>query len=127
MSLDVSDERFVELIGQALDELPQEYVQRMLQDVAVVWENDPSEEQRKELKLHGNQTLFGLYQGVPRTQRDFAGFGPPQVPDKITIFKNPILSYCNTEAELRNQVKKTVWHEMAHYFGLDHKRIYELE
>lgn len=122
--LHVSDSEFETLIGQALDELPEKYVSRLLQQVAVTWDDEPSPEQREELKLRHNQSLFGLYEGVPLTQRYNAG--ERILPDKITIFKHPMLEYCHDMAELKEQIKKTVWHEMAHFFGLDHPRIHEL-
>lgn len=122
--IQVSDQEFESLIGNALDELPEEYVRRLLQHVVVTWEDEPSAEQRHELKLRHNQALFGLYEGLPLTQRYLAG--EKIVPDRITIFKEPITSYCRDMAELKQQIRKTVWHEMAHYFGLDHDRIYEL-
>lgn len=112
------------MIGQALDELPEEYVSRLLQHVVVTWEDEPSAEQRQSLKLRHNDSLFGLYEGLPLTQR-YSG-ADKIIPDKITIFKDPILAYCRDMAELKDQIKKTVWHEMAHYFGLDHDRIHEL-
>ncbi len=123
--LQISDKQFEDLIGQALDELPQEYVQRLLKDVAVTWADDPTPAQREQLKLRHDQTLFGLYEGLPLTQR-YNGMHKI-TPDKITIFKHPVLSVSPSEYALRNQIKNTVWHEMAHYFGLDHKRIHELE
>lgn len=125
MMQDVSDEEFGDLIGQALDSLPKDYVNRLLKDVAVTWEDDPSPEQRRELKLRCNQTLFGLYQGKPLSQR-YNGYGK-LTPDKITIFKNPILRASPNMRVLKEQIRHTVWHEMAHYFGLDHDRIHELE
>jgi predicted Zn-dependent protease with MMP-like domain len=68
--------------------------------------------------------LFGLYEGVPLPQR----FGTTKLlPDKITLFKLPLLRYSRDLEELRDRVAKTVWHEVAHYFGLDHRRIHELE
>jgi predicted Zn-dependent protease with MMP-like domain len=123
--LDISDDEFTKLIGEALDALPQEYVQRLLQSVAVTWEDEPAPEQRKELKLRGNETLFGLYEGLPLTDR-YNGV-TKITPDKITIFKGPITSYCHDYAGLKDQIKRTVWHEMAHYFGLDHDAIHKLE
>jgi predicted Zn-dependent protease with MMP-like domain len=122
--LEISDEAFEDMIGQALDELPEEYVKRLLEKVVVTWEYEPSPEQREELKLRHGDSLFGLYEGLPLTQR-YVG-GDKITPDKITIFKHPIVGYCHDMAELKDQIKKTVWHEMAHYFGLDHPRIYEL-
>lgn len=123
--LSISDDQFADLIDEALGELPQEYVKRMQEAVAIVWEDEPTEEQREQLKLHANETLFGLYEGLPLPQR-YSGY-TKITPDKITIFKNPILHYCHDMRELKEQIKHTVWHEMAHYFGLDHKRIHELE
>ena len=122
--MDISDQQFQDMIGQALDELPEKYVSRLLQHVVVTWEHQPSPEQRHQLQLRSNQMLFGLYEGVPLTQR-YVG-GTPVLPDKITIFKQPMLDYCHDMTSLKEQIKKTVWHEMAHYFGLDHKRIHEL-
>lgn len=122
--LEITDDQFADMVGKALDELPQEYVQRLLKDVAVTWEDEPTPEQRIQLQLRDDQSLFGLYEGVPLTQR-YVG-GTKLTPDKITIFKYPILNYCHTMDELKDQIKKTVWHEMAHFFGLNHKRIHEL-
>lgn len=123
--LHISDEQFEDMIDQALTELPQEYVQRMKQNVAIVWADDPTPEQRVELKLHCNQTLFGLYEGLPLSQR-FNGM-TKITPDKITIFKHPIVAASPDIRALKEQIKHTVWHEMAHYFGLNHDRIHELE
>ncbi len=123
--IEVSEDEFTALIGEALDALPQEYVQRLLKDVAVTWEDDPSPEQREQLKLRGNQTLFGLYEGLPLPQR-YNGF-TKITPDKITIFKGPITRASQDMHQLKDEIKHTVWHEMAHYFGLDHDKIHELE
>lgn len=123
--LQISDEQFEQLIGDALDELPQEYVRRMHEHVAVTWQDEPTPEQREQLKLRDDQTLFGLYEGLPLTQR-YSG-ATKITPDKITIFKNPICAASRDPRELKEHVKHTTWHEMAHYFGLDHDRIHELE
>jgi predicted Zn-dependent protease with MMP-like domain len=123
--IEISDDEFQALIGKALDELPEEYVSRLLANVVVIWAEDPTPEQRVQLKLRDNQTLFGLYEGLPLTQR-YSGM-TKLIPDKITIFKNPIVSYAHDMDSLKDQIKRTVWHEMAHYFGLDHPKISELE
>ena len=123
--IQVSNKTFEELIGQALEELPKDYVQKLLKDVAVTWQDDPTQQQRDELQLRGNQTLFGLYEGLPLSQR-YNGY-TKLTPDKITIFKNPISNASYDMPNLKENIKHTVWHEMAHYFGLDHKRIHELE
>lgn len=122
--MQVNDEEFEKIIGEAMDSLPEKYV-RGLDNVLVTYEDEPTHEQRKELKLHCNQTLFGLYQGVPRTQR---GIGYNMVlPDKITLFKNPILHVSPDIAVLKEQVRHTLWHEIAHHYGLDHDRIHALD
>ena len=120
---EVSDERFEELINQAMDELPQERIKR-LENVAIVFEDEPNDYQREKLKLRSGQTLFGLYEGVPLTRRGNYGM---VLPDKITLFKLPIQRYSHSLSQLKAQIKKTLWHEIAHYYGLDHDRISDLE
>lgn len=122
--MNISDQEFDRLISQAMDELPQEYI-RNLNNVVVTYADEPTLEQRRELKLRGNQTLFGLYQGIPLTKRG-AGYNLV-LPDKITIFKFPLVSASADETELYQQIKRTVWHEIAHFYGLDHDRIDEIE
>ncbi|HKX73416.1 MAG TPA: metallopeptidase family protein [Candidatus Saccharimonadales bacterium] len=122
--MEISDDEFSKLIGEALDELPAKYTDNM-DNVAIVYEDDPTPIQREELKLHCDDSLFGLYQGIPLTQRG-AGYNLA-LPDKITIFKNPILSVSPDMAALKKQIKHTLWHEIAHHFGLDHDRIHYLE
>ncbi len=122
--LDVTDKAFNDLIAEALDELPPEYTSR-LNNVLITYEDEPSPEQRTRLRLHHGQTLFGLYEGVPLTKR---GNGYNMVlPDRITIFKRPMLHTAADMPGLKAQVKHTLWHEIAHYFGLDHDRIHEIE
>lgn len=123
--IDIPDAEFESLIGKALDELPEEYVSRLLANVVVTWAEEPTIEQRSQLKLRDNQSLFGLYEGLPLTQR-FSG-QTKITPDKITIFKQPIASYAHDMSSLKDQIKRTVWHEMAHYFGLNHPQIHKLE
>jgi predicted Zn-dependent protease with MMP-like domain len=121
----VSDKEFEDLIGQALDELPKDYVHKLLKDVAVTWQDEPTQEQRAELQLRCYETLYGLYEGLPLPQR-YSGY-TKITPDKITIFKGPISAGSADMRSLKENIKHTVWHEMAHFFGLDHKRIHELE
>jgi predicted Zn-dependent protease with MMP-like domain len=122
--LTISDEEFDKIISDAMDELPSDYIER-LNNVLVTYEDEPSPAQREQLKLHCNQTLFGLYEGIPLTKRG-AGYNMV-LPDRITIFKNPILAYSHDLPSFKMQVKHTLWHEIAHYYGLDHDRIHELE
>ncbi len=122
--LNLTDEQFDLIISQAMSELPQQYIQR-LDNVAIVYADEPSAEQRQKLKLRCDQTLFGLYEGVPLTKRG-ANYSFV-LPDKITIFKNPILNQSSDIMDFKRQVKHTLWHEIAHFFGLDHDRIHQLE
>jgi len=122
--LEVTDELFDSIISEAMDRLPKTHMDA-IKNVAVVYEDQPTEQQRQELKLQCHQSLFGLYEGVPLTRRYGSVNNYP--PDKITIFKHPMLMYVNTLAELKEQVRHTLWHEVAHYFGLNHDQIHKLE
>lgn len=122
--LSVSDEQFEELIAEQLDTLPEKYV-KGLDNVLITFEDEPTPDQRVELQLHCNQTLFGLYQGIPMTQRN--GAYNMVIPDKITIFKHPILMASPDIIVLKKQIRHTLWHEIAHHYGLDHERIHALE
>lgn len=121
--VEVSDDEFQALINQALTELPGEHVKN-IKNVAILYEDEPTSEQRLQVNLHDNQTLLGLYEGVPLSQRQ----GMTRVlPDKITLFKWPLQYHANTPEELKEQIKHTLWHEIAHYYGLDHDQISNLE
>jgi predicted Zn-dependent protease with MMP-like domain len=121
--IQISDEEFQELINRAMEELPGEHVKN-IKNVAILFEDVPTPEQRQELALRHDQTLLGLYQGVPLSQRQG---GVKLLPDKITLFKMPLSYQANSFEELKEQIKHTLWHEIAHYYGLDHDRIRELE
>lgn len=119
----VSDEQFQALIDQALTELPGEHVQN-IKNVAILYEDEPTPEQREKLVLRHDQTLLGLYEGTPLTERQ----GTTKLfPDKITLFRLPLQWHANTLDELKEEIKHTLWHEIAHYYGLDHDEIRALE
>jgi predicted Zn-dependent protease with MMP-like domain len=119
----VSDEQFQGLIREAMASLSKDHLKR-LENVAILYEYDPTPEQRMQLALRHYQTLFGLYEGVPLTKRQ----GVTKIlPDKITLFKNPICMVTNNIAELKEQIRHTLWHEIAHYYGLNHENINKLE
>ena len=121
--MEVSDEDFQALINQALDELPGDHA-RNIKNVAILFENEPTLEQRARLNLDPYHTLLGLYEGIPLSERQ----GRDTVlPDRITLFKRPLLMKSRNEADLKENIKHTLWHEIAHYYGLNHKRINDLE
>ncbi len=121
--IEVSDELFQELINQAMTELPGDHVKN-IENVAILYEDLPTEEQRQSTGLQPNQTLLGLYEGVPLTKRQGM---TRTLPDKITLFKVPLQWRANTIDELKEEIKHTIWHEVAHYYGLDHDKIRDLE
>jgi predicted Zn-dependent protease with MMP-like domain len=118
----ISQDEFQDIINTSIAALPKAYVDR-LENVAFIVEDYPSEQQRRQLELRDDQSLFGLYEGVPLSRRQGT---TKLLPDKITLFKNPIESVCQNLPELRTQIAKTVWHEVAHYYGLNHDQINKL-
>lgn len=122
--IDIPEAAFRNLVSRAIDEIPQEYAKH-LQNVGFVVEDEPNAAQRAKLHLVNGVTLFGLYEGVPLPQRhsNYSGV----LPDKITLFRGPLQRSAHDMESLYTQIKNTVWHEVAHHFGLGHGRIHELE
>ncbi len=121
--MEVSDDHYQELINIALETLPGEHVKNIA-NVAILYEQDPTPEQRQQLLLRNDQTLLGLYEGIPLSERQ----GITRVlPDKITLFKGPMQRRAIDEKSLLEDIRHTLWHEIGHYYGLNHKRISELE
>jgi predicted Zn-dependent protease with MMP-like domain len=114
---------FDTLVAQALDELPPQFA-RWVAEVDVRVEDWPSATQMASAGVGHPSELMGLYEGVPRTERT-SDFGMV-LPDRITLFRAPILSVCRTPAEVREEVRRTVLHEIAHHFGIDDDRLTEL-
>jgi predicted Zn-dependent protease with MMP-like domain len=111
--VDVSRERFEELVAEALDGIPPD-LGRLMDNVAVFVEEGSA-----------RSGLLGLYQGIPLTRRD-RGYEGMVMPDRITIFRLPILAMCRDEDKVVEQVRVTVIHEVAHHFGIDDARLAEL-
>jgi predicted Zn-dependent protease with MMP-like domain len=122
--MDISDSQFEAYIATAMDEMPEQYMKH-LNNVVITYEDEPTAEQRHKQQLRPDQTLYGLYEGIPLNRRG-AGYNLV-VPDKITIFKGPLSRAAPNEAALKAQVKHTLWHEIAHFYGLGHERIHEIE
>ena len=117
-------ERFRELVAAAIDALPDEFRER-LENVDVVMADWPSRSQLAGTGLKGNQTLLGLYQGVPLTKRGRYGM---VTPDKITVFRKTIEARCRgDETEITAEIGRVVRHEIAHHFGTGEARIRQIE
>lgn len=78
----------------------------------------PSAEQVTQMKLDDNHLLLGLFEGVPKTLQGSGWSG--MLPGKITLFKHSLLAVSKSDSDFRNQIKRTLWHELAHYYGLSH-------
>ena len=112
--VEMSRERFEELVAEALDEVPAELLS-VMNNVVILVEDAPPD---------GGMGLLGLYEGHALTNRgwDYAGV----LPDRITIFRLPTLSVCDTEEDVVDEVAITVVHEIAHHFGIDDQRLHDL-
>ncbi|NBE82260.1 hypothetical protein GVV04_14985 [Micromonospora sp. NEAU-HG-1] len=110
----MSRERFEELVGEALDEVPEELL-GLMSNVVILVEDDPPP---------GDGDLLGLYEGHALTERgwDYSGV----LPDRILIYRRPILRICDTEEDVVDEVAVTVVHEIAHHFGIDDDRLHDL-
>jgi predicted Zn-dependent protease with MMP-like domain len=116
-------ETFESIVVEALDSLPPEFA-RYLDNVEIQIEQRPTRAQRRELGLKPWQTLYGLYQGVPLTERSG---GSPLMPDVITLFQEPLERDFLGREQLRAQVRRTLLHEIAHFFGISDARLRELD
>lgn len=115
---------FEELVQEAILELP-EHIRQKMDNVEVIIEKKASAEQLAEVGLRSSNSLLGLYQGIPKTAWG-RGFGNI-LPDKISIFQEPIEKLAETDREIIALVKNTVWHEIAHHFGFSEKGVKRLE
>ena len=115
----VSREQFEGLVARALDGLPENFA-KLLDNVAVVVEEEPGDELLAEMGIDPDDPdrdeLFGLYQGVPLNDR---GASYSQLPDRVTVFRGPILRACTSRREVMREVRDTVVHELGHHFGLE--------
>lgn len=115
---------FEELAILALERLPK-FIRNRMENVDVVIEDRASPDLLSEMGLRSPSDLLGLYQGIPLDQRGF--YYGNVLPDKITLFQDPIESTCKTKEEIEEKVREVVIHEVGHYFGLDEERLEELE
>lgn len=112
--IDVPPERFEQLVEAAVNVIPEDLA-RFIDNVAIVIEDEPPAD---------DPHLLGLYEGVPLTERD--SWYIAAMPDRIRIFRMPILRMCQSQAEVVREVHITVVHEIAHHFGIDDDRLHEL-
>lgn len=113
---DAHAEGFERLVEEALDSVPDEF-QDWLRNVLVEVQDEPTEEMLRQMEVRKGCTLFGLYTGVPLTHQ----YGRDVPPEIIAIFQGPIERYCGDDPDaIRDQVRRTVLHELAHHFGMDH-------
>ena len=117
-------EKFNEVVNSSLAELPEKY-RNYLKEINIVVEELPNNSIVEKLKLHSNRQLAGLYQGIPLTKRSV--WHGNRMPDKITLFKKNITSYCFTETDLKREIKRVVRHELGHFFGLNEEELRKIE
>lgn len=117
-------EEFEKIVAEGINAIPEKFL-RKLDNVAIVIEDEPTPAQKKKLNIQQGWTLFGLYEGVPHGERGTSYTGV--IPDKITIFKKPIESEAIDEKDIKKIVRDTVWHEIAHHFGMDESRVRQAE
>jgi len=119
----MTHENFEKLVKEGIEAIPEKFLEK-LKNVDIVIEDEPSPEQLDKLKTRKDSFILGLYEGVPQTQRWHYG---QVLPDKITIFRKPIERVANSEQEIKEIVKNTVWHEIAHHFGMNEKEVRKAE
>jgi predicted Zn-dependent protease with MMP-like domain len=110
-------------VREAVASLPRDLLDRV-QNVEIVVERRPTARDRRSAGVGPGGTLLGLYHGIPLTKR--GEYYNLVLPDKISIYQEPIESICDGDEEIREQVRKTVVHELGHYFGIDDDRLHEL-
>jgi len=121
----VTREHFNVLVAEAVREIPRRF-RHAMKNVAVIVEDEPSREMLDELEMEPGDTLLGLYQGTPLTERGW-GYGNA-LPDRISIYQRPIEDECgDDEDEVRGCIAETVIHEFGHYFGMSEDEIEEIE
>ena len=116
-------ERFEQLVAKAVDSLPEELLDRM-ENLDIIVADRPTHEQLAILGEDPENTLLGLYEGVPLTERSMH-YGLV-MPDKITIFQQPIEAMCRSDTKIIAEIQRVVRHEIAHHFGISDARLEEL-
>jgi len=118
--INMTNREFVRLVREAYLEMPPHVIQA-LDNIDVVVEEWPGPDEQDLIGEEG--TLFGLYQGVPVTEREG---GDPILPDRIVIYRQPILRNSSSRTEAEHEIKVTLWHEVGHYMGLNEDDLHRL-
>lgn len=119
----MEDKDFEELVFEGIKMIPEHILQKM-ENIEICIEDAPNEAHYGKTKTRRESLILGFYEGVPKTKRWGYGF---VLPDKITIFKNSILSIARSKEDIKKIVRNTVWHEIAHHFGFDENEVRELD
>ena len=120
----MTDEEFEELVHAGIQAIPKKFLD-LLNNVAVTIEQEPNSEQVQRHNLTHGKTLLGLYEGVPQLMRG-ANY-TAALPDKITIFRGPIMRIATDPESIKEMVRGTVWHEIAHHFGMTEQEVRSAE
>ena len=113
-------EHFVKVVEEVLDSIPQEFRSR-IRNVAVLVEDMPPNQPSSSRSGHQRRRLLGLLHGVPTTRK--STFDLPTGPDHIVLYQKNIEAVCSSEAEVREQIRLTIIHELGHYFGMDENQL----
>ena len=117
-------EQFEKIVTEGIEAIPEKFLKK-LKNVVIVIDDEPTPIQKEKLKIRQGWSLFGLYEGVPQISRG-ANYSAV-LPDKITIFQKAIEAAARSEEEIKEIVKNTVWHEIAHHFGMSEVRVRQAE
>lgn len=120
----LSQAEFTELVSQALDEVPNEFLEK-LENVYITVEDYPTAEDYQNTHLPPDRTILGIYHGVPIGLRSPFATGIV-MPDRITLFQRNIEAFAHSPEELKQEIRRTVLHEIAHHFGISDARLREL-
>jgi len=121
--LKLSEEEFDRIVRMALDRIPAD-LSRYLDNLIISVRKRPSRKMLREMNLEIGDALFGLFDGVPLTERSVTS--PPLFPDSILLFQEPLEAACETLEQLEEEIEVTIVHEVAHFVGMSEERLTEL-
>ena len=121
--MNMDKEKFEKFVRNGVSAIPKKFLEK-LDNVDICIENEPNAFQMQKLKMKNNSLILGLYEGTPQIKR---GNYAQTLPDKITIFKKSIEQVAKSEDEIEEIIKDTVWHEIAHHFGLNEDEVRQAE